>query len=83
MQIMGDLGKRANFLLPARSEKDYGCTILATAGHGFVFGGDVFAFPKQKDAAASKTQAALAKCAARSGNADSVLPEKGVAACAA
>ncbi|MGL4495326.1 MAG: ABC transporter substrate-binding protein [Beijerinckiaceae bacterium] len=61
MQIMGDWAKGEFAAAGKVPEKDYGCTVLATSGHGFVFGGDVFAFPKQKDAAASKSQAQLAK----------------------
>ena len=40
--------------------KEYGCAILAKSG-GYVMGGDVFAFPKPKDAATAKAQLALAR----------------------
>lgn len=61
MQIMGDWAKGEFSAAGKQPEKDYGCVILASGSHGFIFGGDVFAFPKLKDANAAKAQALLAK----------------------
>ena len=61
MQIMGDWAKGEFSAAGKAPEKDYGCVILASGSHGFIFGGDVFAFPKLKDANAAKAQALLAK----------------------
>ncbi len=60
MQVMGDWAKGEFTAANLTAGKEYGCAILSNQG-GYVMGGDVFAFPKQKDANAAKTQLALAK----------------------
>jgi glucose/mannose transport system substrate-binding protein len=61
MQVMGDWAKGEFVAAGKVADKDYGCTVISASGHGYVMGGDVFAFPKPKDAAAAKAQALLAK----------------------
>jgi glucose/mannose transport system substrate-binding protein len=60
MQIMGDWAKGEFAAAGLTAGKEFGCTILATEG-GYVMGGDVFVFPKQKDPAQQKAQLTLAK----------------------
>ena len=61
MQIMGDWAKGEFVAAGQTAGKEYGCTVLSNKGTGYVMGGDVFAFPKLKDAAQVKAQLALAK----------------------
>ena len=60
MQIMGDWAKGEFSAANLTAGKEYGCTVLSTKGGGYVMGGDIFAFPKLKDAAATKAQDQLA-----------------------
>ncbi|MHB2169818.1 ABC transporter substrate-binding protein [Alsobacter sp. R-9] len=60
-QIMGDWAKGEFIAAGQTAGKEYGCTILSKAGGGYAMGGDVFAFPKVKDANAQKAQVVLAK----------------------
>lgn len=61
MQIMGDWAKGEFTAAGQTAGKEYGCTVLSDSGTGYVMGGDVFAFPKPKDADAAKAQALLAR----------------------
>jgi glucose/mannose transport system substrate-binding protein len=61
MHVNGDWAKGEFVAAGKVAEKDYGCVVLASSGTGYVMGGDVFAFPKPKDAAAARAQAMLAK----------------------
>lgn len=61
MQLMGDWAKGEFSAANLTAGKEYGCAIIGSKGGGYVMGGDVFAFPKQKDPAQTKTQVALAK----------------------
>ncbi|WP_342359561.1 ABC transporter substrate-binding protein [Terrarubrum flagellatum] len=61
MQIMGDWAKGEFVSAGQTAGKEYGCTVLSGQGVGYVMGGDVFAFPKLKDANQQKAQLALAK----------------------
>lgn len=61
MQLMGDWAKGEFAAANKVAGKDYGCAIIGSKGGGYVMGGDVFAFPKPKDAATAKAQVALAK----------------------
>ncbi len=61
MQIMGDWAKGEFTAAGQTPGKEYGCTVLSDSGTGYVMGGDVFAFPKPKDADAAKAQALLAR----------------------
>jgi glucose/mannose transport system substrate-binding protein len=57
-QVMGDWAK-GEFLSAAQTPgKEYGCAILGADG-GYVMGGDVFVFPKMKDASGTAAQAKL------------------------
>ena len=57
-QVMGDWAK-GEFLAAGQTPgKEYGCAIIGAEG-GYVMGGDVFVFPKQKDANATTAQAKL------------------------
>jgi glucose/mannose transport system substrate-binding protein len=61
MQFMGDWAKgefTAAGLTPGR---EYGCTVLSDHGTAYVMGGDVFAFPVQKDPTQIKAQQLLAR----------------------
>ncbi len=61
MQVMGDWAKGEFAAANKVPGKDYGCTLFGSKGGGYVIGGDVFAFPKQKNAAAASAQVLLAK----------------------
>jgi glucose/mannose transport system substrate-binding protein len=61
MQVMGDWAKGEFIAANQTAGKEYGCTLFGSRGGGYVMGGDVFAFPKPKDAAQAKAQAVLAK----------------------
>jgi glucose/mannose transport system substrate-binding protein len=61
MQIMGDWAKGEFIAAGKVADKDYGCTVLSNHGGGYVMGGDVFVFPKSKDATTTKAQTTLAK----------------------
>jgi glucose/mannose transport system substrate-binding protein len=61
MHVNGDWAKGEFVAAGKVAEKDYGCVVLASSGTGYVMGGDVFAFPKPKDAASARAQATLAK----------------------
>ncbi|MBL8808092.1 MAG: carbohydrate ABC transporter substrate-binding protein [Rhodospirillales bacterium] len=61
MQVMGDWAKGEFAAAGKTAGKDFGCTLFGSKGGGYVMGGDVFAFPKQKDAAKSGAQLTLAK----------------------
>ena len=57
-QVMGDWAK-GEFLSASQTPgKEYGCAILGADG-GYVMGGDVFVFPKMKDANGTAAQAKL------------------------
>lgn len=57
-QVMGDWAK-GEFLAAGQSaDKDYGCAVIGADG-GYLMGGDVFVFPKQKDGSVSAAQAKL------------------------
>ncbi len=60
MQIMGDWAKGEFSAAGQTAGKEYGCTVLSDHGTAYVMGGDVFAFPKQKNDAATKAQTLLA-----------------------
>ena len=60
MQIMGDWAKGEFTAAGQTAGKEYGCTVLSDHGTGYVMGGDIFAFPKQKTAEATKAQMLLA-----------------------
>ena len=60
MQIMGDWAKGEFTAAGQTPGKEYGCTVLSDHGTGYVMGGDIFAFPKQKTEAATKAQTLLA-----------------------
>jgi glucose/mannose transport system substrate-binding protein len=58
LQVMGDWAK-GEFLGAGQSPgKEYGCAIVGAEG-GYIMGGDVFVFPKQKDGSAAAAQAKL------------------------
>lgn len=61
MQVMGDWAKGEFIAANQTAGKDYGCTLFGSRGGGYVMGGDVFTFPKPKDATQAKAQATLAK----------------------
>lgn len=61
MHVNGDWAKGEFVAAGQVAERDYGCVVLASSGNGYVMGGDVFAFPKPKDANAAKAQALLGK----------------------
>jgi len=57
-QVMGDWAK-GEFLAAGQTPgKEYGCAVIGADG-GYVMGGDVFVFPKQKDPNATAAQAKL------------------------
>jgi len=58
IQMMGDWAK-GEFLAAGQSPgKEYGCAVVGAEG-GYIMGGDVFVFPKQKDGSAAGAQAKL------------------------
>lgn len=61
MQVMGDWAKGEFAAAGKIAGKDFGCTLFGSKGGGYVMGGDVFAFPKQKDSAKAGAQVLLAK----------------------
>ncbi len=61
MQVMGDWAKGEFAAANKVAGKDFGCTLFGSKGGGYVIGGDVFAFPKQKDAGRTGAQMLLAK----------------------
>jgi glucose/mannose transport system substrate-binding protein len=61
MQFMGDWAKGEFASAGMTPGKEYGCAVVRGAGGGYIMGGDVFAFPKPKDAAQAKAQATLAR----------------------
>ena len=61
MQVMGDWAKGEFAAANKVAGKDFGCALFGSKGGGYVIGGDVFAFPKQKDAARTRAQMLLAK----------------------
>jgi glucose/mannose transport system substrate-binding protein len=60
MQVMGDWAKGEFSAAGLTPDKDYGCTVLGSGSVAYLMGGDVFAFPKLKDANQTKTQLLLA-----------------------
>jgi glucose/mannose transport system substrate-binding protein len=60
MQFMGDWAKGEFAAAGQTPDKDFGCTVLGTGNVAYLMGGDVFAFPKLKDANQGKTQLLLA-----------------------
>ena len=58
MQFMGDWAKGEFTAANLTPGKEYGCAVV---GQAYLMGGDVFAFAKQKDPAATKVQLVLAK----------------------
>ena len=76
-QVMGDWAK-GEFLSAGQTPgKEYGCAILGADG-GYVMGGDVFVFPKMKDAGGNAAQAKLAIADARPGDADRFQHQEGL-----
>ena len=61
MQVMGDWAKGEFAAANKVAGKDFGCALFGSKGGGYVIGGDVFAFPKQKDASRTGAQMLLAK----------------------
>ncbi|HXA25243.1 MAG TPA: ABC transporter substrate-binding protein [Acetobacteraceae bacterium] len=61
MQFMGDWAKGEFTAAGLTPGKDYGCTVLSDHGMAYVMGGDVFAFPRLKDANQIKAQQLLAR----------------------
>jgi glucose/mannose transport system substrate-binding protein len=62
MQVMGDWAKGEFTAAGQTAGKEYGCTILSNGkSAGYLLGGDVFAFPRQKDPNVTKTQMKLAE----------------------
>ena len=59
MQVMGDWAKGEFIAAGQTVGKEYGCAVIG-AGGGYVIGGDVFVFPKLKDAAGTAAQSKLA-----------------------
>ncbi len=59
-QVMGDWAKGEFLSAGQAAGKDYGCAIVG-ADDGYVMGGDVFVFPKMKDAGGTAAQAKLEK----------------------
>ena len=58
MQVMGDWAKGEFIAAKQSPGKEYGCVVPGAGG--YLMGGDVFVFPKNKDAAAQGAQAKLA-----------------------
>jgi glucose/mannose transport system substrate-binding protein len=61
MQFMGDWAKGEFTAAGLTPGKEYGCTVLNDHGMAYVMGGDIFAFPKLKDASQTKAQQLLAR----------------------
>ena len=61
MQFMGDWAKGEFTAAGLTPGKEYGCTVLNDRGMAYVMGGDIFAFPKLKDATQTKAQLLLAR----------------------
>jgi glucose/mannose transport system substrate-binding protein len=61
MHVNGDWAKGEFVAAGQTADKDYGCVVLSSGAQGYVMGGDVFAFPKPKDAATARAQALLGK----------------------
>lgn len=62
MEMMGDWAKGEFIAAGQQPDKDYTCVILSDfPAPAYTIGGDVFAFPKAKNAGAEKAQAVLAK----------------------
>lgn len=61
MQFMGDWAKGEFIAAGQTAGKEYGCAVLGSKAGSYLMGGDVFAFPKPKDAAQAKAQLLLAK----------------------
>jgi glucose/mannose transport system substrate-binding protein len=61
MQFMGDWAKGEFTAAGMTPGKEYGCTVLSDHGMAYVMGGDVFAFPRLKDASQTKAQQLLAR----------------------
>jgi glucose/mannose transport system substrate-binding protein len=61
MQFMGDWAKGEFTAAGMTPDKQYGCTVLSDHGMAYVMGGDVFAFPRQKDPAQTKAQQLLGR----------------------
>ncbi|THD48405.1 MAG: carbohydrate ABC transporter substrate-binding protein [Bradyrhizobium sp.] len=59
MQVMGDWAKGEFLAANETAGKEYGCVVPGEGG--YVMGGDVFVFPKLKDADGTAAQAKLAK----------------------
>jgi glucose/mannose transport system substrate-binding protein len=57
-QVMGDWAKGEFLAAGQTSGKEYGCAVVGADG-GYVMGGDVFVFPKQKDPNATAAQTKL------------------------
>ena len=57
-QVMGDWAKGEFLSAGQTAGKDYGCAIVGGDG-GYIMGGDVFVFPKQKDPNGTAAQAKL------------------------
>ncbi len=60
MQFMGDWAKGEFSAAGQTPDKEYGCTVLGAKSVSYLMGGDVFAFPKQKDPTKTATQMMLA-----------------------
>ncbi len=54
-QFMGDWAKGEFTAANQVAGKDYDCTVLGDKGTPYILGGDVFAFPKNKNAVAAQT----------------------------
>ena len=78
MQIMGDWAKGEFVAAGQTAGKEYGCTVLSNKGTGYVMGGDVFVFPKLKDAAQVEGAARARQGHARARDADRVHAEEGL-----
>jgi glucose/mannose transport system substrate-binding protein len=61
MQFMGDWAKGEFTAAGLTPGKEYGCTVLNDHDMAYVMGGDIFAFPKLKDATQTKAQQLLAR----------------------
>ncbi|MBI3513234.1 MAG: carbohydrate ABC transporter substrate-binding protein [Proteobacteria bacterium] len=61
MQFMGDWAKGEFTAAGLTPGKEYGCNVLGDRGIAYGMGGDVFVFPKLKDANQTKAQLLLAR----------------------
>ncbi len=61
MQVMGDWAKGEFTAAGQIAGKDYGCTVLSDSGTSYLMGGDVFAFPKPKNAEVARAQSIMEK----------------------